>query len=123
MKLDSIMIGTTQAKVLADFYKKVLDQEPAWEDDQGGWYGFKLGNGGIAIGPHSEVAGSNKEPGRIIVNISAQDPRKEFDRIKATGAEVIAEPYEVGDDSGTMTMCTFADPDGNYFQIASVWED
>jgi predicted enzyme related to lactoylglutathione lyase len=42
--------------------------------------------------------------------------KAEFERIKDLGAEVVAEPYEPGEG---MLMCTFADPDGNYFQLMS----
>jgi hypothetical protein len=37
------------------------------------------------------------------------------------GAEVVAEPYQPGGGAG-MLLCTFADPDGNYFQLATPWE-
>ncbi|HMS25720.1 MAG TPA: VOC family protein [Acidimicrobiia bacterium] len=118
LNFSNLMIGSSEPKVLADFYKKVLDTEPEWAD--GDWFGFKIGAGSIAIGPHSEVQGTNKEPGRLMLNIEADDPKAEFDRIKAAGAQVIADPYEAGDDdNGSMTMSTFADPDGNYFQICS----
>ena len=32
----------------------------------------------------------------------------------------MAEPYEPGGRDG-MLMCTFADPDGNYFQLSTPW--
>jgi predicted enzyme related to lactoylglutathione lyase len=46
--------------------------------------------------------------------------RAEFNRIRDLGADVIAEPYEPQGGDG-MVMCTFADPDGNYFQLATPW--
>ena len=42
---------------------------------------------------------------------------EEFERIKAAGAEVVKEPYEIEG----MWIATFADPDGNYFQLMSPW--
>jgi len=114
------MIGTTQPKVLSDFYKKVFEAEPVW--DEGDWTAFKIGVGSIAIGPHSDISGSNKEPARIMFNISSDDPRKEFDRIKAAGAKIIAEPYDAGNEEGSMIMCTFADLDGKYCQVTTAWE-
>lgn len=58
-----------------------------------------------------------------MLNLEADDPRKEFDRIKATGATVIADPYEAGTEvDEKMVLSTFADPDGNYFQVCSAWE-
>ena len=44
--------------------------------------------------------------------------KDEFERIKAAGATVIKEPYEMGD----AWIATLADPDGNYFQLMSPWE-
>ncbi len=54
-----------------------------------------------------------------MLNFSTSDVRGEFERIKGLGAEAVAEPYEPG--GGDMLMCTFADPDGNYFQLATPW--
>ena len=54
-----------------------------------------------------------------MLNFSTPDVNSEFERIKGVGAEVVAEPYEPGD--GGMLLCTFADPDGNYFQLATPW--
>ena len=42
----------------------------------------------------------------------------EFARIKKLGAKVIKEPYEME----KMWIATFADPDGNYFQLMSPWK-
>jgi len=55
-----------------------------------------------------------------MLNFETSDVTGEFERIKAAGAEVVAEPYEPGGGAG-MLMCTFADPDGNYFQLATPW--
>lgn len=122
LNLNSVMLGSEQPRELADFYSKVIGApEPAWSDEAGGWFGFRAGDGGIAIGPHSEVTGANQQPGRIMLNFETADVQQEFERIKAAGAQVVAEPYDPGGASG-MTMCTFADPDGNYFQLATPWE-
>jgi len=120
LNFSNLMIGTTDSKSLADFYEKVFDKAPSWQD--GDWFGFEIGKGSIAIGPHSEIKGQNSEPARIMINIEADDPQKEFERIKATGAKVIKEPEEASNDMGSITMSTFADPDGNYFQICSIYE-
>ena len=39
--------------------------------------------------------------------------------MKGAGATVVAEPYRP-DENSEMWIATFADPDGNYFQLASV---
>ncbi len=121
LNLNSIMLGSENPRGLADFYTKVLGApNPDWSDEAGGWFGFKAGDGSLAIGPHSEVKGRNTQPGRIMLNFSTQDVKADFERIKALGAEVVAEPYEPGGGGG-MLLCTFADPDGNYFQLSTPW--
>ena len=120
LNLNNIMLGSEDSKKLADFYAKVLGApNPDWSDEANGWFGFQAGDGSLAIGPHSEVQGRSQQPGRIMLNFSTPDVNGEFERIKGLGGEVIAEPYNPG--GGEMLMCTFADPDGNYFQLATPW--
>ncbi len=117
LNLKSIMIGSSQPKVLAEFYEKVIDKKPDWQDEP--WYGWQLGDLNFSIGEHSLVKGKSKEPSRIIFNFETLEVQKEFDRIKALGAAVIAEPYQL---SG-MWLATLADPDGNFFQVVNPWKD
>ena len=120
LNLNSIMLGSEDSKKLADFYSNVLGApNPEWSDEATGWFGFQAGSGGLVIGPHSEVKGRNQQPGRIMINLETPDVKSEFERIKESGAKVIAEPYEPGEG---MLMCTFEDADGNYFQLSSPWD-
>lgn len=122
LNLNNIMLGSADPRRLADFYGKVLGAADAdWSDEPNGWFGFRAGDGSLAIGPHSDVTGRSSEPGRIMLNFSTPDVKGEFERVKGIGAEVVAEPYEPGGGGG-MLLCTFADPDGNYFELATPWE-
>lgn len=122
LNLNNVMLGSEDSKKLAEFYTQVLGKpNPDWSDEENGWFGWQAGDGSVAIGPHSEVKGKNQQPGRIMLNFSTSDVKGEFDRIKGVGAEVVAEPYSPGGMEG-MLMCTFADPEGNYFQLSSPWE-
>ncbi len=118
MKLLTIMIGSDDPKGLSAFYAKVLGA-PTWED--GGYTGWMLGDSGIMIGEHSDVKGTSAEPARVMWNFETDDVKGEFARIKGAGATVVQEPYQPGGpaESTDFWMATFADPDGNYFQIAS----
>ncbi len=121
LNLSNVMLGSADSKRLAEFYSRVLgDAEPDWSDEANGWFGWKAGSGSLAIGPHSEVSGQSKEPARVMLNFEVADVKGEFERIKGFGAEVVAEPYEP--QGGGMVMCTFADPDGNYFQLTTPWQ-
>ena len=114
MDFNNILIGSEDPKRLVDYYTKLLG-EPTFAD--GGEYtGWQIGTGFLTIGPHSEVKGRNPSPGRIIWNIVTPDVQQEFDRMKAAGATVIAEPYGFEQAPGSL-IATFEDPDGNYFQL------
>jgi predicted enzyme related to lactoylglutathione lyase len=117
LKFTGVMLGSEQPKVLVDFYTQVLGT-PTWEDT--GYTGWELGGAGLMIGAHSEVKGGNEMPGRIMWNLETPDVKAEFERIRALGATVVAEPYRPGvEEAPDFWLATFADPDGNYFQLAS----
>lgn len=116
MNLNSILIGSEDPQRLADYYTKLFG-EPGW--NEGGYIGWQIGSGGITVGPHDQVHGTNPDPGRIIWNIETPDVKSEFDRFVEAGATVVQEPYGAGPDDNQMQICTFADPDGNYFQLMS----
>src|SRR5258708_7351225 len=120
IQFSSIMVGSSDSKILAQFYEKVLDKKADWND--GEWYGFKLGESFITIGPHSEVAKKSKEPQRMMLNFYTKDVAGEFERVtKETKAKVVAKPYQP-DENKDMWISTLEDPDGNYFQLATPWD-
>ena len=113
MNFNSILIGSENPQGLVEFYTRLLG-EPAMSD--GGYTGWAIGSGWVTVGPHSEVTGSNPQPGRLIWNIETPDVRGAFDRFVAAGATVVAEPYGF-DGAPDAAIATLADPDGNYFQL------
>jgi len=115
LNLNSIMIGTKQIKVLADFYEKVLGKPAEMADAENGFYGWQVGATYFSILDHSEMGGRTKDPGRVMINFETSQVKEEFERIKAQGATVIREPYEMGGG----WIATLADPDGNYFQLVT----
>jgi predicted enzyme related to lactoylglutathione lyase len=115
MDFNSILIGSEDPKRLVEYYTKVLG-EPTFADDGAEYTGWQIGSGFVTIGPHSEVKGRNPSPGRIIWNIVTPDVREVFDRMKAAGGIVVAEPYAFEQAPGSQ-IATFEDPDGNYFQL------
>lgn len=118
LNLNSLMISCEDPKEMVEFYTKVLG-EPKM--DQGGYTGWLAGNGWLSVGPHDKVKGKAKEPERVIIFFETKEVKEEFERIKDLGAKVIAEPYQP-DPNGEFWLATLADPDGNYFQLASPWD-
>lgn len=111
------MIGSHQPKVLAEFYEKLFGKKADMVEE--GWWGWAAGSTFLSIGAHSEVSGKAKEPQRLIMNMETKEVKNEADRIsKIKGVTVIKEAYEM---EGAM-IATFADPDGNYFQLMTPWE-
>jgi predicted enzyme related to lactoylglutathione lyase len=121
LSLSSILIFSEDPKKLSDFYSDVLQKEPDWDNDNG-YYGFMAGQGMITIGPHDKVKGKNANPERVMINFETDDVEEEFKRIKDLEATVIAKPYQPSQD-GEMWIATFADPDGNYFQLMTPMVD
>lgn len=113
---NSVLLFSANPDELATFYKKVFKKDPDWEE--GGYSGFNLGGGMFMIGPHDKVKGKNKTPERVIFNFETDDVEGEFKRIKKLDVTVIKEPYHP-DEAEDMLLATFADLDGNYFQLAT----
>jgi predicted enzyme related to lactoylglutathione lyase len=119
LNFNSILIGTAQPTVLAEFYAKVFGRPADMAD--GGYSGWQVGNCYLTIGEHSEVHGKAKEPARILLNFESQDVPAEFQRLKQLGVTVIKEPYQMEEmESGW--IATLADPDGNFIQLMSPFE-
>ena len=120
MDFNSILIGSEDPERLVEYYTKVLGA-PALL----GRAATPAGSSAPAGSPSGRTPRSRARtpsPGRIIWNIETDDVQGDFDRMKAAGAIVIAEPYdfEAPDTSTRRTsIATFADPDDNYFQLMS----
>lgn len=113
------MVGTMQPKVMADFYEKVFEKKP--DMTEGNWSGWQVSSSFFSVGEHSEMIGKTKDAGRVMFNLETEQVKEEFERIsKIDGIIVVKEPYDM---DGSMWIATFADPDGNYFQLMSPWKD
>ena len=119
MNLSGLLIGTGNTQQMRDYYTKLFGK-PNWDDD--GFFGWMIGKGSVTIGAHDQVNGKNTTPGRVIWNLEAADVKGEFAKLKAAGATVVKEPYELGMGDQKAWIATFADPDNNYFQLISPME-
>lgn len=113
LNLNSVMLGTKQPEIMAAYYEKVLGKPADMVDPENGFWGWQAGSAFLGILTHSEMGGKTKDPGRVMINFETAQVREEFERIKALGGIVVKEPYEIGGG----WIATFADPDGNYFQL------
>lgn len=116
LSLNSIMVGTAQPKVLAEFYEKVFGRKA--DMNEGEWYAWNTGSCALSLMEHSEVKGQAKEPSRIILNLETKAVKEEFERLKKLNVTVIKEPYEMGGG----WIATLADPDGNFIQLVTPFE-
>jgi len=120
LSFNSLLLFSENPKKLGEFYEKVFNIKATWQD--GDWVGFQVGSGNVSIGAHSEVKGKNTMPQRMMFNLETANVEEEFARIKGYGTKVVAEPYHPGE-MESMTIATFEDPDGNYFQLMSPMGD
>lgn len=117
LNLNTIMLNSENPDKLAKFYEELFQTKPGWQDS--GFIGYQVGTGYFVIGPHDKIKGKNQNPERVMLNFEAKDVEGEFNRVKQIeGVTVIKEPYHPGPDTKA-TLSTFADPDGNYFQLTS----
>lgn len=119
LNFNSVMLSTEDKSKLAAFYKQVLKKEPEMEDET--YTGFLVGSCFLNIGFHDKIHGKNPNPDRVLFNFEAEDVKGEYERIsQIDGVQVIKEPYEPAEG---YWIATLADPDGNYFQLVSPWDE
>ena len=101
MNLNGILIGSENPQRLRDYYMKPFGK-PTFHE--GGFFGWRVGNGSIAIGQHDQVKGKNSAPGRVIWNIETPAVKGQFAKLKAAGATVVREPYQPGQPNGAQAF-------------------
>ncbi|OGD87084.1 hypothetical protein A2870_04630 [Candidatus Curtissbacteria bacterium RIFCSPHIGHO2_01_FULL_41_11] len=121
-RLESLNLFTESAKKLSAFYRdkvglKITFEAVMGENDEE-MYELKLGIGPkLYIIDHSKVKGLNKNPDRVIFNLEVDDIKKEAARLKKAKVKLVQDTYHV---EGYGYIATFADIDGNYFQIVQI---
>jgi predicted enzyme related to lactoylglutathione lyase len=125
LNFNSLNLGTMQFDVMKKFYQEVIGQKPVME--QGKMVGWVVGTAYLGVMEHSEMEGKNPQGARVMFNLETTDVKGEFERIsKIEGLQVIKEPYgmdEKGEEGDKFWIATLADPDGNYFQLVTPWDE
>lgn len=121
MQLTGIQLGSEDSKKLGEFYAKVFGK-PGW--NQEGWFGWEVEGGALMVGPHSEVKAKNKDAARIMMTLADKDVEATYQKFLKAGAKEVAKPYKPDPENNPdLYLATVADPDGNYIQITSPWEE
>ncbi len=116
LNLNSLIINTKNQEELIKFYTEVFEKPV---NEMQGWV---VGNTFFGILEHSEVNEKVNGVPHSMFNLETDDVKGEFERIsKIDGIQVIKEPYQMGEWDGW--IATLADPDGNFFQLISPWDE
>lgn len=106
-----VFIWTDDLARLLPFYRDVLGLPLEFVTPA--FAGFRLPNGMLGLGLHSEVHGPAKDPYRIMINLVIEDMNLTYRRLEAQGVQFIRQPSpEAG-----ASIATFRDPDGNVLQL------
>ena len=119
--IEGILLGSENAKKLADFYKNKVGLKLTMEAEMGkdneSLFIFEMKGASLYIIDHSKVKGANKNPDRFIFNLEVDNIEKEVARLDKAKVKKIQDIYHV-EDYGQ--IATFQDADGNYFQLVQV---
>lgn len=105
--LGSILLGSPDPERLRSWYRAAL----APQETVDGFLDF--GGFTVIIDGRDDVASTNPEPGRVILNFHVQDAQATAERLNGLGASWLADLEERNDG----LFGTLIDPDGNYVQI------
>jgi predicted enzyme related to lactoylglutathione lyase len=110
-RLNSMLLASADPERLHAWYAAAF--EPAQDTKTNGYRLLTFGGFTILIDRRDDIAGSNPEPGRVILNFDVADARavaRRFDDMEVTWKAELEE-REPG------LFATAIDPDGNYVQI------
>lgn len=116
-KLDSMLLASTRPDRLAAWYASVFDPEADHEVD--GYWVLTFGGFHVLVDGREDVAVSNPDPTRVILNFDVSDAADVVDRMEEQGTIWVA-PLEDRDGS---LFATGTDPDGNYVQVIQLSEE
>lgn len=116
-KLDGMLLASAQPERLGDWYAAVLAPE-----EDGNVDGYRVLNYGgffLLIDGRDDVAVTNPDPARVILNFDVSDAAAVVQRMEEEGTKWVA-PLEDRDGS---LFATSTDPDGNYVQVIQLSDE
>jgi len=117
--IEGVLLFSHNPEKLAKFYREKLGLKATFEgemgDDKKTFYMFEMKEGcPLTILYHDKVDGMNDNPERVLINYEVDDIESEAKRLEGADVKKIAGIYHI-EDYGY--VATFADIDGNYFQL------
>ncbi|GAB2940314.1 VOC family protein [Nonomuraea fastidiosa] len=109
--LGSILLSSTDPERLRTWYATALD--PSENTEVNGYRVLRFGGFYLFIDGRGDIADTNPEPGRVILNFDVPDARAVVARMEQAGTQWLA---GLEDRDGSL-LATAIDPDGNYVQI------
>ena len=106
--LSSLLLGSTDPARLRDWYRRAFAPRPGEDEEV-----LDLGDVVLIVEPRDDVAPTNPEPGRFIVNFHVDDAAAAAKHLDDLGVTWLVELEE----REPGWFGTFLDPDGNYVQI------
>lgn len=118
--LAGVLIHTTPDRhgPVRDFYVDVLGLTP--RSDRSGFANFEFGNQRLTIATHDAVAGTSRDPERIMINLTVREIDTLWNRIVSAGAPALRSPSP---EPWGGLVATTADPDGNIIQLMQFHPD
>ncbi|KKU10098.1 MAG: hypothetical protein UX61_C0025G0006 [Parcubacteria group bacterium GW2011_GWA2_46_7] len=114
--ISAVLIWSENYKKLSDWYREKFGfeviEELGYANDTG--IGLRVGIFYLWIGNHSEVHGNNKDPYRMMFNISVDSVKESYTELVGKGVEFIAQPFLAPTNKW---FATFQDIDGNIGQL------
>lgn len=115
--ISALLIWSGDYRKLAGWYQEKFGFQTIEELDhpQDTGIALRVGESYLWIGQHSEVRGKNKDPFRIMFNISVDSVEKTYNELVARGVNFIAKPFKAP--TFDKYFATFEDLDGNIGQL------
>jgi uncharacterized glyoxalase superfamily protein PhnB len=115
--ISALLIWSEDYHKLASWYQEKFGFQTIEELDhpQDTGIALRVGTSYLWIGKHSEVRGKNKDPFRIMFNISVDSVEQAYNELSAKEVKFLAKPFKAP--TFDKYFATFEDLDGNIGQL------
>ena len=112
--LAGVLVWTEQERFpdMARFYRDTLGLTPRSSKDD--FINFDWAGVRLSVGVHDRVRGASRDPLRVMIHLTVDDIRAVHARLARAGVVFTREPKR---EEWGGWVATFADPDGNTFQL------